>query len=317
MRRVPFLLVILVLGVLWIFGGGAVTLYTDWLWFQEVGFPGVFLTVLYTQALLGLLGGLVVFFLLYFNLRLTLPGQGRDVLAMVEEEIPQLPGWFLVRPLYQRLILPGTLLLSLIVGSQTAAQWEGIIRFLNPIALGVTDPLFERDVGFYIFRYPFLTYVYQFLFLSLLVTVLAVGAVYVLSRGIRLGSRGPVTTAWAKGHLLVLLAALLVVKAWGYSLDRYGLLFSPGGASYGASYSDVHATLPALSVLIALAGLAAIACVAQIRLPGIRVALLGIALWLAGSLAGCAAGAKAQEQGQVRPGSLRCAPSGYGTVACY
>jgi len=77
--------------------------------------------------------------------------------------------------------------------------------------------------------------VYQFFSSALWLTLPAVVAVYVLSRGVGFGVRGPVVTPWAKGHLLVLAAGLLVLKVWGYSLDRYGLLFSPGGASFGAS----------------------------------------------------------------------------------
>ena len=74
-------------------------------------------------------------------------------------------------------------------------------------------------------------------------TLAAVAAVYVLSRGIRLTpARARRRTPWAKGHLLALAAAFLVVKAWGYSLDAFGLLFSAGGASFGASYADVNAT---------------------------------------------------------------------------
>ncbi len=305
MRRHALLVVILVLGVLWLLGGQAVALYTDWLWFQEVRFPGVFTTILSTKILLGLFAGLAVFVLLYVNLRLTAQGQGRDVLVMVEEEeIPKLPSWLLIQPLYRRLLLPGCLLLSLFVAGQAAAQWQGVIRFLNPVAFRVADPLFERDVAFYVFRYPFLTYVYQFLFLTLFVTLLAVGAVYVLSRGIRLSPQGPVVTPWAKGHLLALVAALLIVKAWGYSLDRYGLLFSPGGASFGASYTDVNASLPILNVLIGLVGLAAIACLVQMRRAGFRLALGGVVLWLAGSLIGLTAYPAMLQRLRVAPNEI-------------
>ena len=82
---------------------------------------------------------------------------------------------------------------------------------------------------------------FGFLTLVLSVTLAAVAAVYVLSRGARLTPRGFVVAPWAKGHLLGLGAAFLVVKAWGYSLDAFGLLFSGGGASFGASYADVNA----------------------------------------------------------------------------
>jgi len=98
------------------------------------------------------------------------------VLALVEEEITQIPAWDLIQPLVSRVMLPAALLLSLFVGGQAAGQWEGLIRALNPIPFGIADPLFEREVSFYIFSYPFLLYVYQFSFLTLSIALLAVAA---------------------------------------------------------------------------------------------------------------------------------------------
>ncbi len=289
MPRLPLLILLAVLFVVLPLGGQVLSLYTDWLWFHEVTFPRVFTTILYTKALLGVAAGAVVFLLLYPNLRLTARGYGTDPLddvPSVGEPLPQLPNWTLIEPLYRRLLLPGAVVLSFVLASRFAAHWEEAIRFVNPIAFGITDPVFGRDVGFYVFRYPFLTAVYQFLSLVLLLTLAAVAAVYVLSRGARLTPAGPDIRPWAKGHLLALGAAFLMLKVWGYLLDGYGLLLSVGGASFGASYTDVNATRPALYVAIFLAGLAAITCLLQMMRPGLRLALSGLALWLAGSLIG-------------------------------
>jgi uncharacterized membrane protein (UPF0182 family) len=164
-----------------------------------------------------------------------------------------------------------------------------LIAFRNAGAFGVTEPLFGRDVGFYVFAYPLLAAAQQFLLFALVVTTLAVAAVYVLARGIQLVPQRLVVHPWAKGHLLALVGALLLVKVWGYVLDRYALLLSPGGASFGASYADVHATLPVLSLVMGLAGLASVLCLVQIARPGFRLAVAGVGLWLAGSLLGLGA----------------------------
>lgn len=307
MRRHVLFLVLLVVGGLWLLGGQTTALFADWLWFHEVGYPGVFTTILRTKVLLGLVGGAVAALLLYVNLRLTPRGRGADAPVAwgeLEGQAPQLPPWALIEPLYRRLLLPGCLVVGLMVAGSAAGGWEALIRFLNPVEFQVADPLFGRDVGFYFFRYPFLTALYSFLFTLLLFTLLAVGAVYVLSRGIALTTRGPEATPWAKGHLLGLVAALLLVKAWGYSLDRYGLLFSPGGAAFGASYTDVNASLPLLSVMIGLAGLAAIACLVQIRPPGFRLALGGLVLWLAGSFLGLTAYPAVIQRFRVAPNEI-------------
>jgi uncharacterized protein len=267
------------------------TLYTDWLWFHEVGYQAVFTQVLGTKAVLGLLGGGLAFVLLYVNLRLTRRGEGRDLSLLGEPEgqALQLPPWLVLRPLFDRLLIPACLVAAFLVGAPAAGRWPEAIRFQHAGPFGVTDPLFGRDVGFYVLAYPLLAAAYQLLFVTLLLTLVVVAAVYVLSRGIQPATQRLVVQPWAKGHLLVLVAALLLAKVWGYVLDRYALLFSEGGAAFGASYADVNATLPGLAVVMGLAGLAAILCLVQVARPGFKLAIAGLALWLAGSVIGLTA----------------------------
>jgi uncharacterized membrane protein (UPF0182 family) len=291
MRRVSFLVLLALVFILFPLAGEGIRLYTDWLWFHEVGYPNVFGTVLTTKVVLGLAAGAIVFVLLYTNLLLTSRGRGRDLTLLREvvedtPQIPQLPPWAMIEPLYRRVLLPGSLVLAFMIATPTAGRWPEAIRFLNGGPFGVSEPLFDRDVGFYVFTYPLLVAAYQFLFFALSVTAIVVAGVYVLARGIQLLPQRLVVHPWARGHLLALAAALLLVKVWGYVLDRYALLFSPGGAAFGASYADVHATLPMLAVTIVLAGVASVLCLAQIVRPGFRLAIAGVGLWLAGSLLG-------------------------------
>ena len=305
MGRLGVVAVMVVLFVVLPFGRQAVELYTDWLWFHEVGFPGVFGTILSTKALLGLAAGAVAFLALYLNVLATRRGLGPRLLDPdAAENLPQLPSWSLVEPLYRRFRLPACLLIAFLLSGNGTALWETVIRFRNAGTFGVTEPLFGRDVGFYVFTYPFLVGVFHFLTLVLSVTLAAVAAVYVLSRGIRLTPTGLVVAPWAKGHLLALGAAFLVVKAWGYSLDAFGLLFSGGGASFGASYADVNATLPALYAMIGLAGLAAVLLLFQMSRPGFLFALIGIGLWLGGGLIGLTAYPSLVQRLRVAPNEI-------------
>ncbi|MGH7267823.1 MAG: UPF0182 family protein, partial [Candidatus Rokuibacteriota bacterium] len=291
MRRVSFVVLLAVLFVVLPLVREALRLYTDWLWFHEVGYSGVFARVLTTKALLALAAGAVAFLLLYPNLRLTARGRGRDLTLLTEAEsqlgpLGQLPPWLMIEPIYRRVLLPGSLVVAFLIAAPTTGRWLEAIRFMHAMPFGVTEPVFGRDVGFYVFTYPGLHAAYQFLFFTLLLTLVAVAGVYVLSRGIQLSPGRLVVHPWAKGHLLILAAALLLVKVWGYVLDRYALLFTPGGAAFGASYADVNAILPALSVVMVLAGLACVLCLVQLTRPGAMLALGGIGLWIAGSLIG-------------------------------
>ena len=304
MGRIGVLVGMVVLFVVLPFGRQAVELYTDWLWFGEVGFSGVFATILSTKILLGAGTGILAFLVLYLNLLATRRGHGPLVELAGEDDLPQLPSWRQVEPLYRKFLLPGCLVIAFMLSGQGTARWETWIRFRNAGTFGVTEPLFGRDVGFYVFTYPLLLGVFQFLTLVLSVTLAAVAAVYVFSRGARLTPRGLVVVPWAKGHLLGLGAAFLVVKAWGYLLDAFGLLFSAGGASFGASYADVNASLPALHAMIGLAGLAAILCLVQMTRPGLRFAFVGLALWIAGGLIGLAAYPAVVQRFRVAPNEI-------------
>ena len=304
MARLGVLVVMVVLFMVVPFGRQVVELYTDWLWFDEVGFSGVFSTIVWTKVLLGMGAGVVVFLALYLNLLVTRRGHGPLIELAGDDNLPQLPSWSLVEPMYRRFLLPGCVLIAFMLSGQGTAHWETVVRFRSAGAFGVVDPLFGRDVGFYVFTYPLLLGILQFLTLVLSLTLAATAAVYVLSRGARLTPRGIVVEPWAKGHLLALGAALLVVKAWGYSLEAFGLLFSAGGASFGASYADVNARLPALYAMIGLAGLAAVLCLLQMTRSGMRVAFVGIALWIGGGLIGLAAYPTIVQRFRVAPNEI-------------
>ncbi|HEY5726455.1 MAG TPA: UPF0182 family protein, partial [Methylomirabilota bacterium] len=117
-------------------------------------------------------------------------------------------------------------------------------------------------------------------------TLVLVAAVYVLQRSLVLTARGPRLAAGARTHLLALAALLLVLRGVGFWLDRFDLLYAPRGFVFGASYSDVHASLPVLQWLVVLAVLCAAACVFQMFRPGWRFLVAGlvvlVVLWVAG-----------------------------------
>jgi hypothetical protein len=90
----------------------------------------------------------------------------------------------------------------------------------------------------------------------------------------------------ARAHLLTLGALILLVKAGGYYLDTYDLLFSPRGIIFGAGYSDINAQLPALRVLTILSLVCAAICIWQIGRRGIRPVFIALAVLLVGNIIG-------------------------------
>ena len=94
----------------------------------------------------------------------------------------------------------------------------------------------------------------------------------------------PVLSPAAIRHLSALLALFFLVKAGGYILQRYDLLTSNNGIVFGAAYTDVHLRLPLLIALAGVALIAAVVCVYNIWLAGIRLPVAAAILVFAVSI---------------------------------
>jgi uncharacterized membrane protein (UPF0182 family) len=247
-----------------------VPLYTDWLWFQEVGYPQVFLTTLSLRGSLFGAVALVVALFLWANLTVAARTAAPDVLWELEDQLG-LPGRVVIEPLIRRFLPIVLLLIAIVSGLRATAQWETILGYLNGPPFGSKDPVFGFDLGFFVFVLPFWRLVHAWAMALVAGTVVLTLAVYVLQRSFVLTTRGPRLAGGARTHLLLLGAALLALKAVGFWLDRYDIVLSSRGIVFGASYTDIHATLPMLGALAVLAVLAAVACAAQIMRPGLRL----------------------------------------------
>ncbi len=239
------LLPIALLLVVVLFGGAALSLYIDALWFQEIGYLSVFTTRLTTQLALGACIGAALFGWLAANVlwaarrRLTL--------------IP--PPWSVMlagRPV-RPLLIGAALIVGVFQSLQAAAQWQEFLLFRHPTAFGQTDPLFGRDLGFYVFTLPFLSTIKGWLLLATGLAIIASGLLYIANQEVRLDPTRVVVTPAARRHLFGLGALAALIVGWGYRLDQYQLLYSRRGVVFGAVYADVHARLPALQVMVILA----------------------------------------------------------------
>ena len=238
-------------------GGQVIPLITDWLWFGEVGYRQGFTTTLTAKLATGLLFGLTFFLVVFVNLKIATRTPAMDVLVELEDHLG-LPSRFVVEPFVRRFLLPGALLLGFVAGNQAAGEWSSFLSYLNATAFKVADPIFGNDLGFYAFRLPALRFVYGWLVVVLGLTLLLTALTYLLYRGIHITARGPRFATRASAHLLIILGAVLLVKAGGYFLDRFELLFSARSVAFGAGYTDVTVSLPALTLSMFLAVISAI-----------------------------------------------------------
>jgi uncharacterized membrane protein (UPF0182 family) len=263
--------------ILLIFFGQAISLYTDWLWFEEVGFTRIFTTVLTMKVALTLFFGGLFAAILYFNIRIAARTPS-GVRFLDQENIIELPSPELVDPLLRRLLVPGALLLALLAGPQAASHWESVLLFWNVVPFGMEDPLFGRDIGFYVFWLPALSSLYSWSIFTVGLTFLATAFTYLVYRAIQYSPRGLFLGERARAHLLWLAAIFFAVKAGGYYLDSFELLYSSRGVVFGATYADVYGNLPALRLLAFVALLGALLAILQLYRRGLMYLLVGVGL---------------------------------------
>lgn len=275
-RRWSWLLPVFIVVALLAIAGQLVPRYADWLWFESVGFSSIFRTILLTQILLALIFTGIAFTTLYLNLYLVHRSPATDVLVELENHLG-LPSRFVLEPYIKRFLLPVALILSLVGALQAAGQWDVTLRLLYPTPFDIQDPLLHKDLTFYIFRLPFLNFLYQWCMLLLILTCLLVTLAHILYRGVQITRQGLRFSPWARAHILVLISILFFLKAWGYHLSTYDLLYSPRGVAFGASYTDVFVSLPVLRILTVLAVICGLLCLAQIRRPTFTLLFAAIA----------------------------------------
>ena len=265
--------------------GQVVPLYTDWLWFGEVGYAQVFVAVLSFRGYLASGVAIVVLIFLYANLTFAARSAPPDVLWELEDRLG-LPGRVVIEPLVRRLLPVVLLVIAFFSGIRASASWDTVALFLNQVPFRIADPLFGRDLGFYVFALPFWQLLYGWAFTLVVATLVLTLVLYVAQRSFVLTNRGPRLAQGARTHLLLLGAVLLGVKAVGFYLERFDLLYSPRGVVFGASYTDIYASLPVLGVLTVLSVLCAVASLVQISRPGLQIIAGGLILlglvWIVG-----------------------------------
>jgi len=269
-------IVLAIVALIVIVTGPAVRLYTDLLWFRSLGYGTIFSTILLTRVGIGLLLGFLFFLLLYGNLWYARRIAPAPPVSIVDNELLE-RGFRIARRAVGLLLFIGSVVVSAMVGLEAATHWEKWLIYFNPTLFGRTDPLFNRDIGFYVFRLPFLDYIYYWFFFALVVSAVAAATVYYINRAIAaFGNRLQVTPG-AKAHLSVLMAAMFFLKAWGYRLEMYRLLAARGSLFDGAGYTELYAQLPALWILLIAAVIGGVLVLLGMNRRGIGYAGAGVA----------------------------------------
>lgn len=266
--------------------------WTEALWFNQLGYLQVLWTEWGTRAVLFVVGFAVMAVAVAGSLRFAY--HSRPVYAPSTPEQTSLDQYReAIEPLRRLVMLVGPVLLGLFAGGAAAQRWDTVQLAMHAQRVGTTDPQFHLDLGFYMFTLPLLRFTVSFLMAVVILSGIGALATHYLYGGLRLGpaAKGNRTTRAARVHLSVLAAVLLVLIAASYWLDRYSLLMknSAGQKFAGATFTDVHAVMPSKAILTVAALVVAAAFVYSAitgnwRLPGIGVALMLLSAIVVGGI---------------------------------
>jgi uncharacterized membrane protein (UPF0182 family) len=261
------------------------SLFTDRLWYSSVGYSRVYDTMLWTRV--GLFAG--------FGLVMAAAVAGNMVIAyrarpFYRPDSPEQTGLDRYRdavtPLRTLLLVSVSGVIGLFGGVAANGQWRSFLLWANRVPFHSSDAYFHKDVGFYVFTLPWLHFVVGYAIAILVLSSLAAAVVHYLYGGIRLQATQDKMSGTATVQLSVLVGLLLLVKAFGYWLDRYDLVTS-GGLVTGMGYTDQHAVLPSRNILVGVALICAVLFFLTTwrrtwLLPGVGVSLLLITSILLG-----------------------------------
>ncbi len=226
---------------------------TDWFWFQEIGYQSVFLTWLWAKVQMGAVFGIAFFLIFYSNLLIAYRLSVRPHVAFERENLLQIPPWQVSDSFLKVLILFASLVFTAFAALHGGSEWENYLRFMHAVPFGVADPIFSRDIGFYVFQLPFLNQIYGWLMLVFILSGIAAVFVYFLRRSfLFLPPRTWRVAPAMRVHLAVIAAILFFLGAFGTWLELYELLFAKRGVVFGPGYTDATTQIWILKTLIAV-----------------------------------------------------------------
>ena len=296
----PLALTFIILAVI---AGALVALsgvYVDWLWFKSVGFTDVWSTVLTTKVALFIAFGLITSSIISLNIFLAFRSRPFNVAMAMEAD--NLERYRATIDPIRKLVFAGVVVVLFYFGGSSGVQlWSSWLLFKNSTDFGIKDPQFNMDISFFAFRLPFYQTLIGWAISTLILATLASAAIHYLYGGLRPQLRSDRTTVAARVQLSVLLGLIVLIKAVAYWFDRFALALKENRLITGLTYTDVNATLPAKSILAAIAIICSLLFFANIVRKSWLLPAAGTALMVGSSVLIAGVYPGAVQQFQVKP----------------
>jgi uncharacterized protein len=246
-----------VLGVLGVAALLLASVWTDVLWYDQLGYVGVFRTELLVKFGLFVAGALVMAAAVVASL--VIAYRSRPIYAPVSSEQASLDRYReTLEPLRRLVGIAVPAGLALFAGSAASQQWQTFLLWWNSVPFGKQDAQFKMDIGFFVFTLPWLQFLSSFFTAVVFLAALAGVVTHYLYGGLRLQGAGPRMTKTARIHLFTMASLFLLLRGLDYWLGRYDLTVKDDRLLTGLKYTDAHAVLTAMGVLAAIAVIIAV-----------------------------------------------------------
>ncbi|MEK9629340.1 MAG: UPF0182 family protein [Nitrospinota bacterium] len=255
--------------------------YIDWLWFENHGIASVLWTVLISQFGLGFLVGVLFFIVTYGFLSQIYRKTSHLPILLSDQVRREIPLLDLLAGNLKLLIVVAPLVLAFMTGLVMAQQWEVVLQFLNASPFNQQDPIFGKDVGFYIFSLPFWLMVKTLIWETMIVISIGVGFIFFFKRFVYVGPTGVVLLPEARRTLSGLAGCFFLLFASEFYLKRYELLTQGNELISGIGFADHYGSIPILYILIFVSLVGAAFSFFGLVRPGMKkIVLSGVALAL-------------------------------------
>jgi uncharacterized membrane protein (UPF0182 family) len=260
----------------------AAGIYTDWLWFDQLGYEEVFLTQIAGQVI-GFVIGFTIMALLV-SIGLALAWRTRPIYLKLPGESPFQAYQTLLESLRKVVMVGVPAIIGIGGGLVFAREWEVGALWLNGESFGQTDAHFGMDISFYVFDLPFWSFLIGFLsggaFLAAVINL----AVHVIYGGIRFNGRDISVSKPARVQLSILVAIYLVLQGASLWLDQYSSVITSGTLFTGVSYTDANAVIPGLQIMALISVAVAVTFLITAFIARWRIAIIATALMVVSSL---------------------------------
>ncbi|MBI2049523.1 UPF0182 family protein [Candidatus Roizmanbacteria bacterium] len=252
---------LIVVFLVFIFFSSLVSIITDWWWYQEVGFTEIFVKSLSAKAIIGFGVGVFSAVFLISNLYFAASSKVPWIVSIPEGLVGQRIS--INDRVIRKLGIGISIVIALLIGSIASGSWQDILKFLSATDFGKVDPLFGKDISFYVFTLPIYFFAIGFVKTLVILSLVLCGVIYTLSGRLNLSnilgksSKSQIDRK-STAHIGILLFLFLATIAVDTQFSIYNLLTSQSGPVFGASFTDANIVVPILRISVFVYGFASL-----------------------------------------------------------